>query len=223
MGTTPDRHPGPRQEEELILEDYSSDPSSAGGITYNAGALKAQDATGVFNVRTHVEPHASTHEGGSDPLTVQDLDSGAAAANLMLQTDGVGGWTLEEGVPGYPPELDFDTDLTEEGTTNSDWQEKLSMTTSSLPSGSYIVLMQATVAGTKASTKVGVKGELDDTTEIGSIIAKPGYTDGDLQFFAHAVLTSFSGVHTFDIDWKLAGGGGTAKIRGARITLWRVA
>ena len=52
MGTTPDRHPGPRQEEELILDDYSSDPSSAGGITYNSGSFAMQDSVGVFDPRS---------------------------------------------------------------------------------------------------------------------------------------------------------------------------
>jgi hypothetical protein len=52
MARTPDRTPGPSIEEELQLEDLSSDPSVVGAITQNAGALKGRDSIGIFNLRS---------------------------------------------------------------------------------------------------------------------------------------------------------------------------
>ncbi len=52
MGRTPDRTPGPSIEEELQLEDNGADPSIVGAITQNAGALKARDSIGVFDLRS---------------------------------------------------------------------------------------------------------------------------------------------------------------------------
>lgn len=52
MGGTPDRFPGPSQEEELELEDNGVDPSVVGGVTFNAGAFRMRDALGTFNPRS---------------------------------------------------------------------------------------------------------------------------------------------------------------------------
>lgn len=52
MARTPDRTPGPSQEEELQLEDNGLDPSVVGALTQNAGALKGRDSIGVFDLRS---------------------------------------------------------------------------------------------------------------------------------------------------------------------------
>lgn len=46
MPKTPDRI-----EEELEIEDSGADPTHVGGITHNAGSLRARDSLGVFNLR----------------------------------------------------------------------------------------------------------------------------------------------------------------------------
>jgi len=48
---TPDRTPGESDEEGLNLEDVGVDPVVVGGFRNNAGALKARDSIGVFNLR----------------------------------------------------------------------------------------------------------------------------------------------------------------------------
>ena len=52
---TPDRRAGPRQEEELQLEDNAPDPTAAGGLRYNGDDFRLRDAAGVFNPRPGVE------------------------------------------------------------------------------------------------------------------------------------------------------------------------
>ena len=57
MSLTPDRHPGPLQEEGIILdqETYQGepvvDPTVPGGITFHDGSFAIKDGTGVFNPR----------------------------------------------------------------------------------------------------------------------------------------------------------------------------
>lgn len=72
-----------------------------GGSAHSADTLanlnsKVSDAT-LDDSSDPRDPnaHASSHEdGGADELTAQDLGSGAAAANQVMQTDGAGGWSL---------------------------------------------------------------------------------------------------------------------------------
>lgn len=49
---TPDRWPGPREEEELQLEERSTDPTVEGAVRYVSGSFRALDATGVFDLRS---------------------------------------------------------------------------------------------------------------------------------------------------------------------------
>lgn len=52
MPRTPDRRPGELEDEGILLEDTGADPTTTGGIRYNAGSFKMRDGTGVFNPRT---------------------------------------------------------------------------------------------------------------------------------------------------------------------------
>lgn len=52
MPRTPDRTPGPSDEEEIVLEEQGSDPTATGAIRYVGGAFRLRDAAGVFDPRT---------------------------------------------------------------------------------------------------------------------------------------------------------------------------
>jgi hypothetical protein len=53
MGVTPDRHPGPLEEEELRLEQRTDgDPDIVGAMRFVSGAFRFKDAVGVFDPRT---------------------------------------------------------------------------------------------------------------------------------------------------------------------------
>jgi len=52
MGTTPDRFPGSREEDELQLTTDAADPTVEGALRYNGAAFRLRDATGVFDPRT---------------------------------------------------------------------------------------------------------------------------------------------------------------------------
>ncbi len=154
--------------------------------------------------------------------TVQNLYSGAALEGQTVQTDGLGGIQLATVVSGYPPEFDYATALTEQITTSGTFIPAISHTTADLSSGAYLVLAQGTIRGSLSSTVLGVQSQIDDTETFGNISAAPGVKDGDFQFFAHIIKESWSGVHQVDLDYKRSSGGGEAKIRDCRITLWKV-
>lgn len=52
MTTTPDRFPGPQEEEELIVTSQDADPEIAGAIRYVSGSFRAKDGDGVFDLRS---------------------------------------------------------------------------------------------------------------------------------------------------------------------------
>jgi len=51
MTGTPDRFPGSRDEDELILRDQGADPTTIGATRYVSGDFRMRDSVGVFNPR----------------------------------------------------------------------------------------------------------------------------------------------------------------------------
>lgn len=62
MPLTPDRRPGPSDEEAVIFEDTATDPTLVGEIRRNGNDLKAKDGTGVFNLRSGAGLTADQHK-----------------------------------------------------------------------------------------------------------------------------------------------------------------
>lgn len=133
-------------------------------------------------------------------------------------------WVWDQADPGgyFGAELQWVESLTQSSTTSASWQEKLRLTTTSLPAGDYILLFSAIIEGSLSSTFVEVRLEEDDTTSLAEAGIAPGPASS-LVFSGHVVKSSYSGVHTFDIDWRRSSGGGQAYIESARLTLWRIA
>lgn len=52
MGVTPDRFPGSREEDELVLRPATEDPATEGALRYVNGAWRLVDGSGVFDPRT---------------------------------------------------------------------------------------------------------------------------------------------------------------------------
>lgn len=102
-------------------------------------------------------------------------------------------------------------------TTSTSFQQKLRLTTNSLPSGTYRIGWQFSVF-CDATGDVTSRVELDDTTELDhhSIDNSTDDYNSNGGFSYH----TFSGVHTIDIDYKATAG--TAKIKYARIEIWRI-
>lgn len=132
-------------------------------------------------------------------------------------------WSWRQTSPGgfFGAGLQWAEDALWSSTTSPVFQQKLRLTTTDLDTGNYIVLWNATIEGSLASTQVEAQLELDDLTVIADMRIAPGPASSVI-FSGHAVLSAFSGVHTFDMDWRRASGGGNAAIEQTRITLWRI-
>ena len=104
-------------------------------------------------------------------------------------------------------------------TTSSSYQQKLRLTTSSLPSGTYIIYYSYEVDGNgdKAHSRV----EINDSEEINYNVYDSSL-DGYIAVSGFIVKSSFSGVKNIDIDYRTNSSGNTIDIRRARITLWRI-
>jgi hypothetical protein len=74
MPQTPDRHPGPLEEDdEILLGPNTSDPTVVGGIRLVGGAFKLCDAAGVFDPRTGGSGITEPQHEALDTLT-HDID-----------------------------------------------------------------------------------------------------------------------------------------------------
>ena len=62
MGRTPDRFPGPREDEELVLEERPDDPPTVGSLRYVTGRFRLRDADGLFNPRIDSAEASAQHE-----------------------------------------------------------------------------------------------------------------------------------------------------------------
>jgi len=85
MGRTPDRFPGPREDEELVLEERLDDPPTVGGLRYVAGRFRLRDAGGLFNPRIDSAEASAQHEA-LDTLVHRIAED----AHLELVRDGAG-------------------------------------------------------------------------------------------------------------------------------------
>lgn len=107
-------------------------------------------------------------------------------------------------------------------TTSTTFQQKLRLTTTSLPAGEYIVHFSATVGNTNNDKEFGARFQINDTTTLGELDVKikEGVTgNGPRLTFSGMRIVIISGVNNFDIDYRA--GSNTATIEDATIVLWR--
>ncbi len=112
----------------------------------------------------------------------------------------------------------------ESDTTDTDYSgnEKLKLTTSSLPAGDYRIGWSMELANSNKDRCTMAQVELDDTTVLGET-CKPKVQNNNeyVGYSGHKEVTLTAAVHTIDIDFKALSD--TAKIRRARLEIWRVA
>jgi hypothetical protein len=124
-------------------------------------------------------------------------------------------------------EYDYAESESESSTTSNTYQQKLRLTTSTVPAGTYRIGWSFAHASTTDKLDCGFKIELDDTTVLSEPIPNmKGKSAGGSYYgmsgFKHTSLTNAS--HTIDIDYiaNLNLEAGTTYIKQARIEIWRV-
>lgn len=224
MTLTPDRFPGELDEPEGILLGGSSDPTVAGEMRYVSGAFRFYDASGVFDPRTYVYGHKTTHQkSGSDELLVQDLGSGTLASGKTFQSDGSGGVTPVDYVPGFPPNREAGSYLTPYSTSAATYQQVWRYTTGTLPIGTYFFAVMAWLDCTNSGNVTDARVQIDDSTTIAKWIAPVGYVGG-IAPLVGVYTTLFASATTHNVDYDICkiSGNGNVIMTECYITLWRV-
>lgn len=115
--------------------------------------------------------------------------------------------------------------LGESSTSSGAYQQKLRLSTTSLPAGDYFVMVNWQFSGDNDQVNLWHRFQLDDTTTIyeepSSLGSKNSSEDRWITGGLFDVLTLTSGTHTFDLDYSPETGSTTQRIKDARICLWR--
>jgi hypothetical protein len=109
----------------------------------------------------------------------------------------------------------------QDSTSSTDWQQKLRLTLTDIPEGTYAVHWYCELrhSNNTASERAEMRVEVNDMTEIGfSIWAYNIFEDSG----GFNVTDLSGGSYTIDLDYRQQGGG-TAYIRRARLLFWRIA
>jgi len=118
----------------------------------------------------------------------------------------------------------------ESSTTNTTFQQKLRLTTVSLPAGTYQIGWSCEAKPDDGEQRIaGTQVQVDDTTtlcysEIAGNVPYPG----EIPYGFWTTVSGFkvieleAGSHNIDVDFKRAGSSGTSYIKRVRLTIWRV-
>lgn len=167
---------------------------------------------------TNDNPHSVTFS----QAVAADGGTNITAAEAETLSDGSNADALHTHIFGS--EYHFAESEGEETTILGTYQQKLKLTTSVLPAGDYHIEWTAEIK--TSDNDMLARCQVDDTT----IINEVEHSEGPLEESGYPYYTVVSGfrkltltnaAHDIDIDYN-DNGGGTAFIRRARITLWRV-
>ena len=118
-------------------------------------------------------------------------------------------------------EIHQDKAEAQDSTTSTDWQQKLRLTLTDIPAGTYIVQWYCELrhSNNTATERAEMRVEVNDMTEIGYSLWPYNLFEDSGGF---GVNDFSAGSYTIDLDYRQQGGG-TAYIRRARLLLWRIA
>ena len=126
-----------------------------------------------------------------------------------------------EGLGEFGQEFQFEQDNDSSTTTSSTYQNKVTLTTSELTSGSYILFYSYLSQGSKNNTvwesRVQFNGDNIVEAVQRAVVAGSTFLNA-----GHQVLPSVSGSQAFNIDWRRSGGSGNASISNAHLTLFKI-
>jgi hypothetical protein len=109
----------------------------------------------------------------------------------------------------------------ESSTTSSTFQQKLRMTTSSLPSGTYRIGYSVEGRCNSTSVSLALQVQINDTTTIGEALVESQDVANYDDYNGFYYFTG-SGVLNIDLDYRSSSAGTTSFVRRARLEIWRV-
>jgi hypothetical protein len=110
----------------------------------------------------------------------------------------------------------------ESSTTSSSFQNKVTLSTGSIPSGDYRIGYSAEIRPNSTSSDIVLQVQIDNTTTIAEakVEGQDTATYYGYSGFYYASLTS--GTHTIDLDYRAESAGTTVYIRRARLEMWKI-
>lgn len=166
----------------------------------------------------------STVRISSNDSTAADLISKLVAGSgiQLTELNDAGNETLEISLATLTPPEKF-TDEGKDSTTSNGWVSKISVTTSNLPAGDYLLFHQAEIGQTDEGKRAGYRVQVDGTS-ICDVRDGLSVDDQYLIRSGHYYIDDHpGGTIDLDMDYGQTDDGGTMFIRDARITIIRVA
>ncbi len=153
---------------------------------------------------------------------VMELDSQYTTTNKLEGYEN-GGWAdLVQSTGGvFGNNFQQANNDAESSTTSSTFQQKLRMTTPSLPSGTYRIGYSVEGRCNSTSVALAIQVQINDTTTIAEALVESQDVANYDQYNGFYYYTG-SGVLNIDIDYRSSSGGTTSFTRRARLEIWRV-
>lgn len=155
---------------------------------------------------------------GNWRVAVETLITPETDIEKVLHPDGAG---MVEWLSGFGSRYQFEASEGESSTTSETYQNKVTLTTPSIPAGDYRISSFAEVANDSGDKPVEARVLVDSTTINTEIFYAPKFTDAFLSIDSFNLLTLTAGVHVIEFDFRATSEGGTAKIRRARLEIFR--
>jgi hypothetical protein len=195
--------------------DLSADRTINVGAHADGSIVVAADTVQVGTLASDAQ-HGS-RGGGSQHAVATTSTHGFMSSTDKTKLDGISGGAV------FGSEAQNAASEGESTTTQTTYQEKLKLTTSSLSGGVYRVGWHNEMRCSSVANDALYRIQVDDTTTLAEVNNEIGDNANYLPGAGFGYVTLTSGVHTIDMDYRVEGGPGTtAYIRRARIELWKV-
>ena len=191
-------------------------PSGGDMLSTNNLSDVANATTSFDNIK---QSATLVYEGTIELATQAEVDAGVDAVRAVTPAT-LAGSDLIGGNPEFGEGYAYVSNDTQSDTALTTLQTKAILTTGSLISGVYMVSWQAEIATSATNRSMEVLIEDNTATVIGNSVFRPGDVS-EWSSFSGMIQQNISGVHNFTMKWR-AIVGGTASIRRARISVWRV-
>lgn len=197
--------------ETLLIEDKGRSASGAEPTFDSSGIV--QDEPGLIGLGSALTADPSAPNQGDFWYNSGDKGIHWYDGSAVRSVDGIWGTEFDQAA---------DEDL--DSTTSTTYQQKLRLSVTGLPAGTYRIGWTFGWAGSAANRTFKYRVQVDDTTDVFEQFSEPKDPGSDQNLpsggFRYIALTS--GDHDIDLDYGVVNNG-TAYIRNARLEIWRVA
>ena len=217
---------------------------TTGSDTFAQGDIIQVSGGRLNNNFYEVEDHTGTVleiRGNDGTATVEDwslkdfnydvVPATITKVNVSVMRSGVDGkWEQGKGsstpllfkvIDLFGSEYQFESDETESTTTSMTFVNKLTLTTPTVPAGDYRGEITCAITNDSSNKVVTIETVLDGNAVNESSFSPRNGGDFIVKtVFSNSTLVN--GVHTLDLNFKAGSTGGTAKIKNARIEVFRV-